>query len=93
MRSIAPAAPRIAVTQNPSAKAMTAPKVRTVPQGTPVVVISVRSSGQTAVSGGHVDPEVGEPEARRPFQGCHGVISQPNIIAWSSWARLWQCAT
>jgi hypothetical protein len=21
------------------------------------------------------------------------VISQPNIMAWSSWARLWQCAT
>ena len=24
---------------------------------------------------------------------AHGVISQPNIIAWSSCARLWQCAT
>ena len=23
----------------------------------------------------------------------YGVISQPNIMAWSSWARLWQCAT
>ena len=44
VRSMAPAAPRMAVIQNPSAKAMTAPKVRTVPQGTPVVVISMRSS-------------------------------------------------
>src|ERR671921_176555 len=24
---------------------------------------------------------------------CYGVISQPNIMAWSSWARLWQCPT
>src|SRR4029079_6841334 len=23
----------------------------------------------------------------------YGMISQPNIMAWSSWARLWQCAT
>ena len=23
----------------------------------------------------------------------YGVIAQPNIMAWSSWARLWQCAT
>ena len=23
----------------------------------------------------------------------YGMISQLNIMAWSSWARLWQCAT
>src|SRR4029079_14014564 len=29
---------------------------------------------------------------RPPDDGAH-VISQPNIMAWSSWARLWQWAT
>ena len=42
------------------------------------------------ITGVHVS-ELADPG--RCHVGGHQVISQPNIMAWSSWARLWQCAT
>ena len=41
-----------------------------------------------------LDSPVSGPGHLRSLHGrVHQVIDQPNIMAWSSWARLWQCAT
>ena len=94
LRAIAPMAPCNDVNQKPSAKVTTTamamiaghPARNCVPEAD---VPATGTEGSPELAAGRTAPAEGNSMsvmARTPY----GVISQPNIIAWSSWARLWQ---